>query len=149
MLLHLPPIPGRDGPRVKNGPAVTGAGAEAVRDAIIAQLGGLPEHLRRSLTWDQGAAPAQHARLRIRTGLQVYFCDPQSRWHAAPTRTPTGCCGSTSPRAPTSRATAAATSPPSPTRSTAARARRSDGAPPQRCSTSSSPPRPDALRPDE
>src|SRR5215217_1656892 len=45
MLLHLPPLPGRDGPRVKNGPAVTGAGAEAVRDAIAAQLGGLPEHL--------------------------------------------------------------------------------------------------------
>ena len=80
MLLHLPPMPGRDGPRVKNGPAVTGAGAEAVRDAIAAQLGGLPEHLRRSLTWDQGAELAQHAKLKIDTGLQVYFCDPQSPW---------------------------------------------------------------------
>jgi IS30 family transposase len=79
MLLHLPPLPDR-GPRIKNGPAVTGAGAEAVRDAITAQLGGLPEHLRRSLTWDQGAELAQHARLRIDTGLQVYFCDPQSPW---------------------------------------------------------------------
>jgi IS30 family transposase len=80
MLLHLPPLPGRDGPRVKNGPAVTGAGAEAVRDAIAAQLGALPEHLRRSLTWDQGAELAQHARLKIDLGLQVYFCDPQSPW---------------------------------------------------------------------
>jgi IS30 family transposase len=79
MLLHLQPLPDR-GPRIKNGPAVTGAGAEAVRDAITAQLGGLPEHLRRSLTWDQGAELAQHARLRIDTGLQVYFCDPQSPW---------------------------------------------------------------------
>jgi transposase, IS30 family len=79
MLLHLPPLPDR-GPRIKNGPAVTGAGAEAVRDAITAQLGGLPEHLRRSLTWDQGAELAQHARLRIDTGLHVYFCDPQSPW---------------------------------------------------------------------
>jgi IS30 family transposase len=79
MLLHLPPLPDR-GPTIKNGPAVTGAGAEAVRDAITAQLGGLPEHLRRSLTWDQGAELAQHARLRIATGLQVYFCDPQSPW---------------------------------------------------------------------
>ena len=26
MLLHLPPMPGRDGPRIKNGPAVTGRG---------------------------------------------------------------------------------------------------------------------------
>jgi IS30 family transposase len=80
MLLHLPPLPGRDGPRVKNGPAVTGAGAEAGRDAICAQLGGLPEYLRRSLTWDQGAELAQHARLKIDLGLQVYFCDPQSPW---------------------------------------------------------------------
>jgi len=80
MLLHLPPLPGRDGPRVKNGPPVTGAGAEAVRDAITAQLSELPEHLRRSLTWDQGAELAQHARLKIDTGLEVYFCDPQSPW---------------------------------------------------------------------
>ncbi len=40
----------------------------------------LPEQLRRSLTWDQGAEMAQHARLRIDTGLNVYFCDPQSPW---------------------------------------------------------------------
>ncbi len=80
MLLHLPPMPGRDGPQTKNGPPVTGAGAEAVRDAITTHLGDLPAHLRRSLTWDQGAELAQHARLRIDTGLQVYFCDPQSPW---------------------------------------------------------------------
>ena len=79
MLLHLPPRPGH-GPRVKTGPAVTGAGAEAVRDAITAQLSELPTHLRRSLTWDQGAELAQHARLKIDTGLQVFFCDPQSPW---------------------------------------------------------------------
>ena len=36
MLLHLPPMDGRDGPRIKNGPALTGHGAEAVRDAIAA-----------------------------------------------------------------------------------------------------------------
>ena len=80
MLLHLPPMPGRDGPRIKNGPAVTGSGAEAVRDAIAAQLRALPEQLRRSLTWDQGAEMAQHARLRMDTGVQVFFCDPQSPW---------------------------------------------------------------------
>ena len=80
MLLHLPPMPGRDGPRTNNGPPLTGSGAEAVRDAITAQLGGLPAHLRRSLTWDQGAELAQHGRLKIETGLEVYFCDPQSPW---------------------------------------------------------------------
>ncbi len=40
----------------------------------------LPDQLRRSLTWDQGAEMAQHAQLRIDTGLQVFFCDPRSPW---------------------------------------------------------------------
>jgi hypothetical protein len=56
------------------------SGAEAVRDALAAAIITLPEQLRRSLTWDQGAEMAQHARLRIDTGLPVYFCDPQSPW---------------------------------------------------------------------
>jgi len=80
MLLHLPPMPGHDGPRVKNGPALTGHGAEAVRDAITHSIATLPDQLRRSLTWDQGAEMAQHTRLRIETGLPVYFCDPHSPW---------------------------------------------------------------------
>jgi IS30 family transposase len=79
MLLHLPPMTGQ-GPRVKNGPALAGHGAEAVRDAIADAIVTLPEQLRRSLTWDQGAEMAQHAQLRIDTGLAVYFCDPQSPW---------------------------------------------------------------------
>ena len=81
MLLHLPPMEGHgDGPREKNGPALAGHGAEAVRDAIAREITTLPEQLRRSLTWDQGAEMAQHARLRIDTGVQVYFCDPHSPW---------------------------------------------------------------------
>ena len=81
MLLHLPHMDGhRDGPRLKNGPALAGHGAEAVRDAIAASIITLPEQLRCSLAWDQGAEMAQHAQLRIDTGLQVYFCDPQSPW---------------------------------------------------------------------
>ena len=81
MLLHLPRMGGHASqPRQKNGPALTGHGAEAVRDAITATITTLPEQLRRSLTWDQGTEMAQHAQLRIDTGLQVYFCDPQSPW---------------------------------------------------------------------
>jgi IS30 family transposase len=79
MLLHLPPPEDRQ-PRVKNGPPVSGHDAEAVREAIADAILTLPEQLRRSLTWDQGAEMAQHPQLRINTGLQVYFCDPQSPW---------------------------------------------------------------------
>jgi IS30 family transposase len=81
LLLHLPPMEGHGmGLREKNGPALAGHGAEAVRDAIASTITTLPEQLRRSLTWDQGAEMAQHARLRVDTGLQVYFCDPHSPW---------------------------------------------------------------------
>jgi IS30 family transposase len=81
LLLHLPSMDGhRRGARVKNGPALAGHGAEAVRDAITDAIGRLPEQLRKSLTWDQGAEMAHHVRLRIDTGLRVYFCDPHSPW---------------------------------------------------------------------
>ena len=81
MLLHLPRLVGHgQAPRTKNGPALAGHGAEAVRDAITRTIITLPEELRRSLTWDQGAEMAQHYRLKIDAGVQVYFCDPQSPW---------------------------------------------------------------------
>jgi len=53
LLLHLPPLPEHGPrPRAKNGPALAGHGAEM----------------------------SQHARLRIDTGLNIYFCDPRSPW---------------------------------------------------------------------
>ena len=82
MLLHLPPMDEHKmiGAQVKNGPATAGHGADAVCDAIARTITGLPETLRKSLTWDQGAEMAQHARLRIKTGLPIYFADPHSPW---------------------------------------------------------------------
>ena len=81
MLLHLPRMDGyQQSLRIKNGPPLAGHGAEAVRRAIARSMGKLPERLRQSLTWDQGAEMAQHADLRIDTGLEIYFCDPQSPW---------------------------------------------------------------------
>ncbi|MCP1260216.1 IS30 family transposase, partial [Acetobacter lambici] len=81
MLLHLPRMKGHGKTRViRNGPALAGHGAQAVRNAITGTIMELPASLRRSLTWDQGAEMAQHAQLQIDTGLDIYFCDPQSPW---------------------------------------------------------------------
>jgi IS30 family transposase len=81
MLLHLPRMDGYGvEPRVKNGPALAGYGAEAMRDAITTRITTLPAQLRRSLTWDRGKELAQHAQLKIDTGVAVYFADPHSPW---------------------------------------------------------------------
>jgi len=54
--------------------------AESVRDALVTTMGALPEHLRGSLTWDQGAEMAAHKSFKIATDIDVYFCDPASPW---------------------------------------------------------------------
>ena len=54
--------------------------AESVRAAMTAKIRTLPEHLTRSITWDQGREMSQHAQFTIDTGVQVYFCDPKSPW---------------------------------------------------------------------
>jgi IS30 family transposase len=84
MLLRLPRMPGYGATtRMKNGPALAGHGAEAVREAITRTIITLPEQLRRSLTWDQGTEMAEHARLKVDAGVQIYFCDPHSPWQRA------------------------------------------------------------------
>lgn len=64
LLLHLP----------------DGHGAEAVRDAMTTTIKTLPEHLWKSITWDQGREMAQHAKFSVDTGIEIYFCDPHSPW---------------------------------------------------------------------
>ena len=64
MLLHLP----------------DGHTAEAVQDAIVAKIVELPEHLRLSLTWDQGSEMFHHKAITEATDLDIYFCDPHSPW---------------------------------------------------------------------
>jgi IS30 family transposase len=54
--------------------------AGEVRDVLTGLIGTLPEHLRGSLTWDQGAEMAAHKQFSIATGVPVYFCDPHSPW---------------------------------------------------------------------
>ena len=64
MLLHLP----------------DGHTAEQVNSALVDTFGSLPEHLRRSVTWDQGSEMAYHGDFTAATGTLVYFCDPASPW---------------------------------------------------------------------
>ncbi|MDX6351647.1 MAG: transposase, family [Streptomyces sp.] len=64
MLLHLP----------------NGRGAEQVRDALLDTISGLPDHLKRSLTWDQGVEMGRHGEFTIATGIPIYFCDAASPW---------------------------------------------------------------------
>lgn len=54
--------------------------AEHTANRISEQIVGLPEHLTRSLTWDQGKELAGHARFTVQTGIPVFFCDPKSPW---------------------------------------------------------------------
>ncbi|MGL5863243.1 MAG: IS30 family transposase [Phycicoccus sp.] len=55
--------------------------AEAVADQIAEQITKLPEHLTRSLTWDQGSElVGSHQRVRAETGMTVWFCDPAWPW---------------------------------------------------------------------
>lgn len=80
-MARLPRLEGEgEGVRVKNGPALAGHGAEAVRVAIASTMEVLPPQLRRSMTWDQGAEMAQHVELTRATDMPVYFCEPRSPW---------------------------------------------------------------------
>lgn len=54
--------------------------AEEVRDVLVPLIQTLPEHLRGSLTWDQGCEMAAHKQFTVTTAVPVYFCDPHSPW---------------------------------------------------------------------
>lgn len=54
--------------------------SDAVRDSLVDAVTNLPETLRRSLTWDQGAEMSEHRSFSIATDMDVYFCDPGSPW---------------------------------------------------------------------
>ena len=59
---------------------INGKDTETVINALIRQAHKLPQELYKSLTWDRGSEMADHRRFTLATGIQVYFCDPQSPW---------------------------------------------------------------------
>ena len=51
--------------------------ADLAADAMLR----LPEHLRRSLTWDRGIEMVHgHIDFQLKAQMPVYFCDPHSPW---------------------------------------------------------------------
>ena len=54
--------------------------ADSVADAMVAAMKNLPEHLRRSITWDRGTELAEYERIQIALETKLFFCDPHSPW---------------------------------------------------------------------
>ena len=57
-----------------------GRGSDAVVEVLSALAQRLPEHLLRSLTWDNGSEMAAHAGFTVATGCPVFFADPHHPW---------------------------------------------------------------------
>jgi transposase, IS30 family len=64
MLVHLP----------------DGYKAEQVRDALTEKIRTIPEILRASLTWDQGAEMVAWKEVSVAADIDIYFCDPHAPW---------------------------------------------------------------------
>jgi IS30 family transposase len=54
--------------------------ADTVAEAMIREMAHLPEHLRRSITWDRGTELADYARIQTELDTTLFFCDPHSPW---------------------------------------------------------------------
>jgi IS30 family transposase len=54
--------------------------AETVAAAMIEAMSELPEHLRRSITWDRGSEMANWEHIKLQLHTPVFFCNPHSPW---------------------------------------------------------------------
>ena len=61
-------------------PLPGGKAAGAFADAVTPVIAGLPDALRRSLTWDQGTEMHQHRQIAVAADCEIFFCDPHSPW---------------------------------------------------------------------
>jgi IS30 family transposase len=67
MLVHLP----------------DGYKPEQVAPALAAKIATLPDVVRRTLTWDQGAEMRDWKQVSVATDIDIYFCDPHAPWQRA------------------------------------------------------------------
>jgi IS30 family transposase len=61
-------------------PLPGGKSPDAFADAVTPVIAGLPDAMRRSLTWDQGTEMHRHARIAVAADCAIYFCDPHAPW---------------------------------------------------------------------
>jgi IS30 family transposase len=54
--------------------------AESVAAAMIEAMAELPDHLRRSITWDRGSEMANWQDIQLNLNAPVFFCNPHSPW---------------------------------------------------------------------
>jgi transposase, IS30 family len=54
--------------------------AATVAAAMIEAMRELPDHLRRSITWDRGSEMANWRQIHLELDAPVYFCNPHSPW---------------------------------------------------------------------
>jgi IS30 family transposase len=54
--------------------------ADGLLDALVKTFRRIPEHLRLTLTWDQGSEMARHLELGQRCGIDIYFAEPKAPW---------------------------------------------------------------------
>jgi hypothetical protein len=91
------PAAAAGGGRGQAGPALVAGAGRRLAAAVL----GLPEQLRRLLTWDHGREMAEHLQFTIDSGVQVYVCAPHSPWRRGTNENTNGLLRQYLPRVPT------------------------------------------------